>query len=392
MNRPRESLLTLFDPLFSGDPATPPPPCRDIPSPDLGSDKENAAPSASTSDSSITLTKFFNRVYTRPEAQLFRSLPEGRLIDVGDANASDDSDSDSDSDDRGREQHGFVVNRETTTTGRGEEARDSPQRRPLADIALGDGGSSPVSMKKYPSPSPLTRKGTPSSSLFRSLSPFKLARPTPAPSLSPLASVINSINGTTSCSRSPSLSPPSTPSAPRIAVTPAEPSSPSPKGQQLCPDTILHASFPDVDDDLQEGRLSVDLQEAMSMHFDELASFDLLKDKIMFPENDSLDADLDLDMRATPATKVLDDRVQGENIVMPIAEEDDESENELDCVGILEERLRDMNIMEEDDDVFQNKDRERDTIISTPLEQFNNVASQYFILATCGFSLSHKIS
>jgi len=38
MDRPRESLL---DPLFSGGPATPPPPpCRDIPSPDLGSDEE----------------------------------------------------------------------------------------------------------------------------------------------------------------------------------------------------------------------------------------------------------------------------------------------------------------------------------------------------------------
>src|SRR6267154_5437909 len=173
MNRPRESLLTLFDPLFSGDPATPPPPpCRDVSSPDLGSDKENAAPSygaSSASDSSITLTKFFNRVYTRPKAQLPRSLPKGRLIDVGDADASDDDDSDLDSDDGRREQHGFVVNHEMTlpTTGREERARDSPPRRPLADIALGDGGSSPLAMKKKcPSPSPLTRKGTPSSSLF----------------------------------------------------------------------------------------------------------------------------------------------------------------------------------------------------------------------------------
>ena len=153
---------------------------------------------------------------------------------------------------------------------------------------------------------------------------------------------------------------------------------------------MLHASFPDVDYDLQERPLSVDLQEAMSVHFDESASFDLLKDKIMFPENDSLDADLDLDMRATPATKILEDRVQGENIVMPIAEADDESENELDCVGILEERLCDMKIMEEDDDVFQNKDRVLDTVISTPPERSNGVASQYFILPMCGFYLSHK--
>ncbi|KAF8462074.1 hypothetical protein DFH94DRAFT_615984, partial [Russula ochroleuca] len=81
MNRPRESLLTLFDPLFSGDPVSTPP-RRDAPSPDLGSDKENAAPSAS--DSPITLTKFFNRIYTRRKAQLPRLLPRGRLIDLGD--------------------------------------------------------------------------------------------------------------------------------------------------------------------------------------------------------------------------------------------------------------------------------------------------------------------
>ncbi|KAF8492567.1 hypothetical protein F5888DRAFT_1728674 [Russula emetica] len=383
MNRPRESLLTLFDPLFSGGRATPPPlPCRDVPSPDLGSDKENAVPShgaSSTVDNSITLTKFFNRVYTLPKAQLPRSLPKGRLIDVGDASASDDSDSDSDSDDWRREQHGFVANHETTlpTTGREEVARDSPPTTPLA------------MRKKSPSPSPLTRKGTPSSSLFGSPSPFKLARPTPAPSSSPLASVINAINGTTSRLRSPSLSPPSTPSAPRIAVTPAEPSSPSPKGRQLRPDTMLYAS-PDVD--LQQRRTSVDLQEAMSVHFDESASFDLLKDKIMFPENDSLDADLDMEMASPPAMKVLEDRDQGDNIVTPIPEADAESENELNCLGMLGERLRDMNIVEEGDDFLQNKDEDRDSIISTPPVQFSNfnVASQYFILPCSIFTSQTK--
>ena len=399
MNRPRESLLTLFDPLFSGDPATPPPPpCRDVPSPDLGSDKENAAPShgvSSASDNSITLTKFFNRVYKRPKARPPRSLPKGLLIDVGDAYASDDSDSDSDSDNGQREQHGFVVNNETTllTTGREDEARDSPPRRPLADIALGDGGSSPLAMKKCPSPSPLTRKGTPSSSFFGSPSPFKLARPTPAPSSSPLASVINAINRTTT-SRSPSLSPPSTPSAPRIAVTPAEPSSPSPKGRQLRPDTMLHASPDvdvDVDVDLQQRRISVDLQESMSVHF-ESASFDLLKDKIMFPENDSLDADVDMEMMNARAMKVLEDKDQVKNLVTPISEAGAGSENELDCLGMLEERLCDMNIVEEENDFLQNKDEDRDNIISTPPEKFSNcnVASQYFILLCSIFTAQTK--
>ena len=114
------------------------------------------------------------------------------------------------------------------------------------------------------------------------------------------------------------------------------------------------------------------------MHFDESASFDLLKDKIMFPENDSLDADLDIEMASAPAMKVLEDRDQGDNIVMPISEAGAESENELDCLGMLEERLQDMNIVEDEDDFLQNKDGDRDNIISTPPEQFSNsnVSSQ----------------
>ena len=144
---------------------------------------------------------------------------------------------------------------------------------------------------------------------------------------------------------------------------------------------MLHPS-PDVDVDLQQRRTSVDLQEAMSVHFDESASFDLLKDKIMFPENDSLDADLDMEMASVPVMKVLEDRDQGDNIVTPILEADAESENELDCLAMLEERLCDMNIVEEGDNFFQNKDGDRDNNISTPPEQFSNsnVASQYFIL------------
>jgi hypothetical protein len=154
---------------------------------------------------------------------------------------------------------------------------------------------------------------------------------------------------------------------------------------------MLHA-FPDVDVDLQQRRTSVDLQEAMSVHFDESASFDLLKDKIMFPENDSLDADLDMEMASVPAMKVLEDRDQGDNIVIPISEVGVESEDELDCLGMLEERLRDMNIVEEEDDFLQNKDGDRDNIISMPPEQFSNsnVASQYFILL-CSIFTSNEI-
>jgi len=145
---------------------------------------------------------------------------------------------------------------------------------------------------------------------------------------------------------------------------------------------MFHASPDfDVDVDPLRRRTSVDLQEAMSVHFDEASSFDLLKDKILFPENDSLDGDLDLEMVGAPATKVLEDADLGDIIVMPITEAGTESESEADCVGMLEERLRDMNIME--DGLLQNKDGDRDTNISTPPAQFSNcnIPSQLFLFA-----------
>ena len=100
----------------------------------------------------------------------------------------------------------------------------------------------------------------------------------------------------------------------------------------------------------------------------------------MFPENDSLNADLDVEMANACAMKIFEDRDQGDNIVMPIPEADAESENELDCVGMLEERLRDANIVEEEgDDFLQNRGRDRNNIVPTPPEQFSNcdVSGQY---------------
>jgi hypothetical protein len=144
----------------------------------------------------------------------------------------------------------------------------------------------------------------------------------------------------------------------------------------------------DVDADPFERRLSVDLQEAMSVHFDEASSFDLLKDKILFPENDSLDGDLDLDMAGALAKKVREDVDLGEVIVLPTAEADDESDSEMSCVGSLGERLRDMNIVE--DGVLQNKDEDgdRDIGISTPPARFSscNVSSKRFISVSWNLS------
>lgn len=148
----------------------------------------------------------------------------------------------------------------------------------------------------------------------------------------------------------------------------------------------------DVDADLLDRRTSVDLQEALSVHFDEASSFDLLKDKILFPENDSLDGDLDIDMAGVPAAKVLEDGDQGDIFVMPIADANAESGSEVDCVGLLEERLRDINIMEEDG-VLQNKNGDRDIGTATPPAQFSsyNVPSQLFILSMSNPDLRRNI-
>ncbi|KAH9041560.1 hypothetical protein EDB85DRAFT_2139664 [Lactarius pseudohatsudake] len=145
MNRPRESLLNLFDPLFSAQPSTPP----SCPSPDLGSDMENAAP---LGDSPITFTKFFDRTYTR-----YKSLSDD------DGQVSQD------------ECEPVIAHHET-------------------DIVLGDGSSWRSAVSIPNKARQLRRCSGPS---------FRLARPTPAPSSSPLPSVIDAISGTSRTPRRP---------------------------------------------------------------------------------------------------------------------------------------------------------------------------------------------
>lgn len=325
----------------------------------MGSDKENAAP---LEDSPITLTKFFNRTYTRYKAQLPHPLPKGRLIDFGDPNVSYDSLSD-DGDDDENENEVPRDEREPVVRHEAGDAPGTPQRRPLADIALGEGSSqsSPVS---------IPRKGaTAAAGLFGSPSSFHLVRPTPAPSTSPLASVINAINGTTTPPSSSSPSPPPTPSAPHIAVTPAAPPSPSPARSQLRPGATLRAS-PDAD----PRRTSVDLQESLSVHFGE-SSFDLLKDKILFPENDSL-GDLEMDLDSVLGVMAPARAGQGSDCNV-VPNECTENESELDMDDVLSERLRDMDMASDDDEAFAKPgtlvdactragDHDKDGVTSTP--------------------------
>ena len=353
MNRPRDSLLNLFDPLFSAQPSTPPP----CPSPELGSDKENAPVG---DNSPITLTKFFNRTYTRYKAQSPHPLPKGRLIDFSDTNISYDShsDNDDDNDDDHCDDHVPQEERAPVVQHEAGDAQGTPQRRPLADIALGDGSS-------RSSPMSIPKKGAPAAALFGSPSSFRLARPTPAPSSSPLASVINAINGTTT---------PSYP-VPHIAVTPAAaaPPSPSPTRRQLRPCATLGVVSPDLD----ARRVSVDLQQSLSVHFGE-SSFDLLKDKILFPENDSLgdlEMDLNLDFEgavravAAPARTTED----SDSDSMPNMRVECESD---DTDDVLSERLKDMDMVSEDEEAASKpgtlvdttgiKAANKDGITSTP--------------------------
>ena len=125
---------------------------------------------------------------------------------------------------------------------------------------------------------------------------------------------------------------------------------------------MLHP-FPDAEVDSR--RTSVDLQASLSVHFDE-SSFDLLKDKISLPEHDPL-GDLDMDMGSL-AIEAPERGDSEENVVIPSA--DAESDNEPDFGGLLEERLRDMKIV--DDEVPQSKDGARVDSISTPLAPFHN--------------------
>ncbi|KAI0052311.1 hypothetical protein FA95DRAFT_1553640 [Auriscalpium vulgare] len=313
MNRPRESVLNLFDPLASANSAPTTPLRHTASSPTLSSDKENAAPS-DTEASPITLTKFFNRTYTRYKA-LPPKLPKGGLIDFGDITITDEMDLDE------LDEMSQAKEDVTVVLSHGMNTAATPQRRPLADIALGDGDGdeTPKPAKTVP---PVSDAAV-----------FKLSRPSAAPASSPLAAVINAINGVTS-------------SPPHISVIPPEPSSPSPTRPAPRPrpsDGSLSTSTSSLD----PRRTSTDLHTSFQMHFPD-ASFDLLNDKISFFGNDSLsDVDMDMDVEEA-AMMALARKIEAGTVK---AEESDggnmassESEGEMDVDEALAGRLRDIHL------------------------------------------------
>ena len=123
----------------------------------------------------------------------------------------------------------------------------------------------------------------------------------------------------------------------------------------------------------------MDLQASLSVHFGE-SSFDLLKDKISLPENDSL-GDLEMDLG-------LDEAVLGVMALARAGEGSDfeariQSESDPDTDDVLSERLRDMGIASDDEETGNKlgtlvdtgtmaDNEDKDSIISTPPLKFTS--------------------
>ncbi|KAI0925684.1 hypothetical protein AcV5_008355 [Taiwanofungus camphoratus] len=313
-NKPRNSVLYLFDPLKS--PVTP----RRDSSPDSGSDKENDAPPGE-------FTVFFNRIYPSKNHAVLKT-PEGRLIDFSDTTMDDAWATDEAIEIEPNEDMNHPEGSPCVSQGRSETRLQTPSmsRIPLADIDL----------EKTPRSHPIRIpprlrqdiEKLPDDSIPAS-------HVTAAPSSSPLAEVINAINlsamtisaaepstPTTLCGSSKrvqeneeaadtSLSPefpqirvcsppPSDSSAVTIALQPSPPTNRLTAGSAptLRPPSATQIS---VDD---PRRTSVDLHTSFSLHMQSAEmSFDLLNDKIPFlgSAQDSFWAgidDADFDMEA----------------------------------------------------------------------------------------------
>jgi hypothetical protein len=229
MNHPRYSVLSLFDPLANTTPTSK----REMasPSPDSGSDKENAEPCSRTTTNyfdsdTLTMTAFFNRTYNaHPNSNHYSPVAlRKRLIDVGDVTLTADDVSD--------HMGGLSIAEESTEQHQGhsefdddiqvhddENALTTPHRTPTAPVFITQSSqqvqgisrtpfadisldATPVPHKsgnplppsaRVPEGTPLTKPEHPSSPV----TVFRVPHPqNAAPVGSPLASVINAINST----------------------------------------------------------------------------------------------------------------------------------------------------------------------------------------------------
>ncbi|KAI0789931.1 hypothetical protein C8Q75DRAFT_131856 [Abortiporus biennis] len=306
--RPRESILSLFDPLAGGQST----PDRNTPSPDASSDKENDGPGP--------VTVFFNRAYTQP-APCTVKTPIGKLIDFAETpyHGSDDEDwdeslLDEDGEDMMGAEDGTMTGRliDKLRSSRENEfilssGLNSPQtpsdRRPLADIRLEsspDGVpvfsklSSPQSIHT-PSPSPTSpqftaNKQTPSEhSLSGIIHSINLSANQPSPS-------VNGLGGNHQEDAENSMQveimvcpPDSVPQSPVVSSYPS-PALLNPRTPLVSSPSVTSPSLSAASRRLQVNtsssdprRTSVDLYSSFSMQIQSPdMSFDLLNDKISF--------------------------------------------------------------------------------------------------------------
>ncbi|KAF8839646.1 hypothetical protein BDN67DRAFT_1012158 [Paxillus ammoniavirescens] len=237
MNHPRYSVLSLFDPLANTTPTSK----REMasPSPDSGSDKENAEPCSRTTTNyfdsdTLTMTAFFNRTYnTHPNNNYDSPVAlRKRLIDVGDVTLT--------ADDVSNHMACLSIAEESTEQHQGhsefdddiqayddENALTTPHRRPTAPVFITQSSQQVQDISRTPltdislDATPVPRKSgnplppsarvperTPLTKSERPKSPvtvFRMPHPqNAAPVGSPLASVINAINSTDHVNEHPS--------------------------------------------------------------------------------------------------------------------------------------------------------------------------------------------
>lgn len=340
-NRPRDSLLSLFDPLSQSNPSsdtseTPPHHDRDLVSPspsEGGSDKENSTPAEVNAHptmgvSPMTFNKFFSRPYTDHNPLPTQvPLPLDRLIDFDVSVVVDDrvqGEIEESGDESGAED---VARAESPEEEVEDENNDTPRlednsvfsstslrlddraptpRRPLADISL--------AVVALSSSSPAVSSSSPTKNsvkdYFTSRSaPPPSPKPTRAPESSRLFSVMDSINSadgspSSSPNASPNASPPMSPieehardetisQTPKITVhSPAslEDNSDtlSPLPTAPIPRLRSHISHTSTSEAFDPRRVSVDLQSSFSSYIAcPESSFDLLNDRISFINHDS---------------------------------------------------------------------------------------------------------
>ncbi|OCH88554.1 hypothetical protein OBBRIDRAFT_795097 [Obba rivulosa] len=329
MNKPRHSILTLFDPL-----KTPLTPRRDSSDSPETSDKENDAPPGQ-------MTLFVKRIYDARKQYTPKGLA-GTLIDFEDALTEEPLPvATDDEDDVAEDAH--------TSEGCEEAGRAIWKRQPLVEIDL------------QHTPKARPRSHTLPSGMAHAVTtevPLPIQALTAAPIDAPLSDVINSIN-MTSCSIS---EPPSSPLSlrsplsaciypsfecededqdpfPTITVAPPPPTGipeehviTSPIAYSPAPfrDSSLDEPFPRVQrrspkarmDDPR--RMSCDLQSSFNMHLSSAdMSFNLLNDRISFlsTEHDSMWAGQEDDFDMKAEEKALNCLVGEQEALQPLIEE-----------------------------------------------------------------------